>query len=352
MDVSTSDFAISPDNSKMVVAARVVKKGEAGTWLVELNLADKKVIGKCRIPDPAALFLSFDHPTIQYSEDGDQIIFQSESALHSIDAHSMSVLYSISIPTTVQSASEKGSRRFIISSNGKTIGMFFGQSLFPKQNGEVMLFDAGTGNKLAEWRLDSQVQSFSLSPDGTQILMSALYPADAVDIFLMGSRSGKIIRTFESGFYDKDVTGERLNAIFLDGTHFAAVTDNEFTRNAKYMANPIKVFDTTTGKVSKTFAYKKLWPSPEDVWFSDRSGELAMLNGWESYWRRRFTEAGPRHSDLIFFKTEEPASVCVIGHLPEGTTKQSGFIRSSMDLKIIGLYLDDTIRLYKMPGCQ
>jgi hypothetical protein len=349
-DANISDFAISPDRSKIVVSFGESEKGKVGMWLTELTLVDKQVIGKCHISDGVALFVSLDHSTIQYTPDGAQIIVQSESSLYSIDASSMKVLYSMSIPTTVHSASEARTRRFIISKDGKTIGVFFGQSIAPEKNGSVILLDAKTGNKLAEWPVPSQVQSFSFSLDEKQILMSALNPPDAVDMFLMDSRSGQIIKRFESGFPIQQVMGAGLNAIFLDEAHFVAVANNVFDKRGKYVLNPIKVFDVATGKVSKTFTYDKLAPAPGDIWISDGADKLAVLSSWMSSWSRRFTEGGAKHSNLIFFKIAEPASLCVIGPLPEENVKQSGFIRSSTDLEIIGLYQAHTIRLYKIPG--
>ena len=71
--------------------------------------------------------------------------------------------------------------------------------------------------------------------------------------------------------------------------------------------------------------------------------------------RFNFTEAGPKHAQLLFFHLNESSPFCVLGPLPEKSherPRQSGFIRFSSDLGLVGLFENNRVSVYPISQCK
>ena len=349
-----ADFTISPDHSRIAVAFVTVENGRTGTGLAQWEVNNKKLLGWHTLPTEIAIFVSIDHNTIQYTPDGSQIIFQSASDLYSLDAVTLKTLYSIHIPENTKSASERGHRRFVLSRDGTVLALFSEQSLFPERLGALRLYATRTGTKLAEWPLSVSIQSLSLSPNGKNLLVGLLNPRDETDLLLLDAQTGKTIRHFESGYGLHKSLGALLPIQFLNEDHFIVVPSLAINASSHDRVQSIKVFDIHTGKAVRELTYDKL-AAVTDVWTSDVRDTVTVLNLWESYWRRHFTEGGiPSVATLLFFKDSDASPYCVLGPLDRKRVKpiQTGFIRFSPDLSIVGLYESRKIDLFKTGQCD
>jgi hypothetical protein len=357
--VEIADFAISPDNTRIAVGFEVGEgDGKLGAWLGEWEIATRRLIAKAHLQNPVfgtLSFLALDHQTIQYTPDGSEIIFQVGLDLYAFDPETLKLRFSTSVSEVVKnSASERHSRRFAISSDGTRLAIFFGQSLYPRKTGLVRLFEAKTGEELANWSVPVQIQSLSLSPDGKQLLVSALNPSDTTDLLMLDSLTGHINKSFESGFGTQLVVGAELNALFVDADHFIVSPSQATDAKGSYLGQSLKVFDCHTGKVTNELISEKFGPSGE-LWVSSKDSVVATLNLWSPRWKRRFTEGGPKGTQLLFFHLNENRPSCALAPFPErskDSTAQSGFIRFSPDLSRIGLFMNRKIFVYVTSSCQ
>ena len=357
--VEIADFAVSPDNNKIVVGFQVGEGGgKFGAWMGEWEIATKRLIAKAHLPNPLLdplSFLAIDNQTMQYTPDGSEIIFQAGPRLYAFNSGNLSVGYSVSFPDLVErSASEEHSRRFAVSSDGTSLAVFYGQSLYPPKNGVVRLFVAKTGEEVAHWPAPLQIQSLSLSPDGKQLLVSALNPLDTTDLLILDSSTGRIIKSFESGFGTQLVVGAKLNAMFVDAGHFIASPGPFTDTKGQYLGRSLKIFDCDTGKVIRELVSEKFGPSGE-LWVSNKDASVAALNLWTPHWKRRLAESSAESAQLLFFHLNERNPFCALGPLPERSKesgRQSGFIRFSPDLRSIGLFFNRKILVYTTSGCE
>ena len=351
------DFAVSPDNTKIAVEFEVGEGDKKlGVWLGEFEIATKKLIAKVHLTNPVSetiTFIAVHHETMKYSPDGSQIIVQAGRDLYAFDSVTLNLRYSVSYPDLAEgSASEVYGRRFAISSDGSTLAVFFGQSINPQRLGLVRLFKAKTGEQLARWSVSVPIQSLSLSPDGKQLLVTALNPKDTTDILLLDSVSGLVIKGFESGFGTHLLAGAAVNAMFVDADDFVATPGSFTDEKGRYLGHGLKIIDSRTGKVTRELTYEKF--SPSQVWVSARDSTLATLNLWMSPWRRRSMEGSHSHAQLLFFRLNEGNPFCVLGPIPENKERprQSGFIRFSPDLGLMGLFINRKLTVYSVPECN
>ncbi|MBZ5707526.1 MAG: hypothetical protein LAN63_19455 [Acidobacteriia bacterium] len=271
-EVEIVDFAFSPDNAKITVGFEV-REGEKdlGAWLAEWELGTRKLIAKMRVAShvsPGLRSIALNHDTIRYTADGSEVICQIGRGLYVLDASTLTLRYSLSIPDLAGgSASEVEDRTFAISADARRLVLFFGQSLYPYKIGFIGLYEIRTGEELAHWSLSAQIQSLSLSPDGKQLLATVLNPKDTTDILLLDSTTGRLIKSFESGFGTHQ--GAQLNAVFIDADHFVVVPDASIDAKGGYLGNELKIFDFHTGKVTGELTYEKQVP-PETSGFLPR----------------------------------------------------------------------------------
>lgn len=349
------DFAISPDNAKITVGFEVGEKDKKlDVWLVEWEIHNKKFLAKAQLPKlvPAiGSFVGLGHRTMQYTPDGSGIIFQSGHDLYVLDSATLSPRYDISDPEPANnSASETYARNFVISSDGSKLAVLSGQSYYPPMPGSIRIYNATRGEELSHWSLSVQVQSLSLSSDGKRLLVTVLNPKDPTDILLLDSTTGSEIKTFRSGFGTQQTFGAKLNAIFVDADHFVATPGGDVDAKGHYLANELKIFDSRTGEVTGKLKYDNLGPSGE-IWVSSKDTTLATLNLWMSQFNRRFsfTESGARHAQFLFFHLNESSPFRVLGPLPQKNgepPRQSGLIRFSPDLGVVGLFVNRQVTLY------
>jgi WD40 repeat protein len=354
-----ADFAISPDNTKIAVGFELSEgNGKLGAWLGEWEIASRRLIAKAHLPNPVSGTLSFvalDHQTVQFTPDGSKIIFQADLNLYAFDSETLNLRFSASVPELMKnSASEEHSRKFAISSDGTTLAIFYGQSLYPRRTCLVRLVGAKTGDELAHWPVPVQIQSLSLSPDGKQLLVSTLNPPDKTDLLMLDSLTGRIIKSFESGFGTQLMVGAELNALFVDADHFIASLSRTTDAKGNYLGRSLKIFDCTTGKVTSELASEKFGPSGE-LWVSSKDSAVATLNLWSPHWKRRFSESGPKSAQILFFHLNENHPFCALGPLPERSkesARQSGFVRFSTDLGSFGLFMNKKIFVYATSDCH
>jgi len=352
-----ADFAISPDNRRIAVAFT-----GGGTdhmiegWLSEWEIETKKLVAQVRLPNPISpgwSFIAIFHRTIQYTPDGTEIIVQAGRDLYAFYSDSLNLHHSASYADLAGgSASEKNDRRFAISSDGGTLAVLSGQSLYPQSFGVLHLYKISTGEELSHWQLPLQVTSISLSPSGDRVLVTAPGSPDATDILLLESLTGRVIKSFASGF--RHQLGAGLNAQFVDTDHFVVTPGGLTDEKGNYLGNALRVFDWQTGTVTGDLTYHQFGPTGEMEISSD-TRKLAMLNLWRSPLKRRFTESGgSAKAQLLFFQLGESTPYCVLGPLPEdkGTESNSGYLRFSPDLGLVGLFMNHAVSLYRVPECR
>jgi hypothetical protein len=355
------DFAISPDNSTVAVAFDVVEgPGKVGLWLGEWGIKTKKPIARVRLDesDPGRLALmGLDHETIRYTRDGSTIAFEAGHRFYALEAADLKLRFAIST-RGAEGGSNTGEIEpwFEISSNGNALAVHSGESLYPvSRAGMVSLYDLGSGRELSHWPAPAHFSSFAISPDGSQLLAAVFESTDPGDIQLLDSASGHMIRSFTSGF-ERLSSGDRdSEVVFLDGDHFVASPGPGIDGKGDYSGDSLKVFDSRTGNIAAELTYDKLGPSGE-VWVSDRDSTVATLNLWMSHFERRFdfSEGGPKRAQFLFFHAHGGDPFCVVGPLPEANNgpRQSGFIRFSPDLGLVGLFVNGELAIYSMPECE
>ena len=354
------DFAISPDNTKITVGFEVYEGDKKSrVWLCEWEIASKRLIAKAYLPNPispSSSFVRLQHQTMQYTSTGSQIIVHAGHDLYALDSVSLYVIYSDSFANAARSTLDDDvDWWFAISGDGNTLVVLSGQSLFPNKLGSIRVYETRTGKRLSNWSVPALIRTLSLAPDGSRLLVTLADAPNPTDILLLDSISGRIVKTFVSGFGYGPGQGA-FDALFADDDHFVVSPGGSVDANGNYTANSLKVLDSHTGEVTKEFTYEKLGPSG-DIWVSSRDSTLATLNLWMSHFKRRFnfTESGPKHSQLLFFHQNASNPFCVLGPLPEKSDespRQSGFIRFSPDLRLVGLYFNHRITLYQIPECK
>jgi hypothetical protein len=358
-NVEISDFAISPDNTKIAVGFEVGEGDKKlGAWLGEWEITTKKLVATAHLPHPvseAMAFVALHHETMEYTPDGSAIIFLAGSNLYGFDSATLNLRYSISATEGAEiSTSEMYEQRFSISPDGSTLAVLIGQSYDPPRRGSIGLYKTNNGEQVGLWPLSVPIRSLSLSADGKQLLISILNPKNATDILLFDSMTGRQIRSFESGFGTQQLVGAALNAVFVDADRFIVTPGSSINAKGQYLGHALRIFDSHTGKVTGELTYEKLGPSA-DLWVSNKDATLATLNLWMPQWRRRSIEASPKHAQFLFFRLNETNPFCVLGPLPEKSDerpRQSGFIRLSPDLGLIGLFMNRQVTVYSRPECN
>jgi hypothetical protein len=343
-NAAITDFAISPDGDKIAVGFKTHEpQNELKLWLGEWDLTSGKLLAKVRldrsIPTTSWVgFASFFHNTIQYSSDGSKIIVRAGNDVYGLKSSNLAKLYSISPKTENSGTSNPFCQEFSISRDGKSLAVPVGQSELEGKLGTVYIYDANTGIERAHWSAPAQISNVCLSQDGDHVLLTA--PHDSSDILLVDSFSGRVIKRFTSGFEHPAgsyAENALFNALFLDQDHF--ITSEPV--NAKERSSAAKVFDLATGGATSQLVFGGSG-SAQDIWLSQRNFEIAMLQSLR------------RSARIAFFHSNESRPFCALGPLPEKHElphRSSGFIRLSANLKIVGLFMENRIRLYSTSKC-
>lgn len=340
------DFAISPDGSRVTVGFETSEPDDQlRIALAEWEIKTKRLIAKTGIDKPippiaAVAFVSLFRDSMHYSPDGSKIIIQVGGDLYGFRSGSLAMVYSIS--PDVDKSADPFEQLFSISADGGTFAVLMGQSGHTANRaGTVYLYDSEKGLEKAHWIAPVRASSLSLSRDGKELLLTDF--SQPRGILLLESYSGRLIGSFLSGF-GRSSPGGVAAALFTGDNRFVA-GPGPSTGSAP------KVFDLASGKILAELTYRK-FAHVDGMWVSSKDSTLAILNAWPL--KRSFGEGGPKHAEILLFHAVDVHPFCVMGPLPEKSEKsprQSGFIRFSSDLSMVGLFMNDRVNLYSMLGC-
>jgi hypothetical protein len=355
------DFAISPDNTTIAIAFEMREDvGKLSVWLGKWDIASRKLVAKVPINGsipPELTFIGPRHSSIQYAPDGSAIVVQVGNQLYAYEAIDLKLRFAVSDRGAAGDLTSGAfGQLFAVSANGNAVATLSGQSEYPiNKVGSVGLYELRSGKELSRWPAVAHFATLSLSPDGTRLLATVFEYSDSGDILLLDSMSGRLIKSFVSSFEHVSSRQGASNAVFLDGNHFVVSPSSWIDRKGNYPGSSLKAFDSRTGQVTADLTYDKFGPSG-DVWVSSRDSTVVTLNVWMSHLRRRFnfTEGGPKRAQFLFFHPRSGGPFCVIGPLPapDSRPRQSGFIRFSPDLGLVGLFVNGEVTIYSIPECK
>jgi len=351
------DFAISPDDTRMVFEFVAGDAGDtAAIWVAQYEIATKKVIGQIKLSDTKAPDFGFEanyHLMIQYIPDGSGIIVQSPEGVYHVDSVGQGLLRALSYPLPPDfSTSGPADRLFSISANAGRLAVLVGQAFDPPKLGSIYVYATDTEQEVSHWRSVWRIQSLAVSPDGKELLETVSDSSDTGDILLLDSQTGKVLRAFRSGFGAEQ--SARIKSVFIDSDHFVVVPDGSIDAKGHYLGTALKIFDVRSGEFTRELTYAKWGPGGE-VWVSSKDSTIATIDLWMSRVHRQFnlSESGPRKANIIFFHADRPAAPCVFGPVPESREHpiQSGFIRFSPDLQLIGIFENGRATVYTTASC-
>ena len=334
----TGAFAIAPDD-RTVVAGFTVSQVEAkpSLWLGKWEVGSKRLLVQTTLqPASKKTPISFALMALQFAPSGKLLLAQTDEGIDIFDAGNLKIVHSIHI----------ASQNFTISGDGHIL------ALVSKQRPSLVhIINLDSGEEMASWVVPSQVRAFhptSLSIRGAQMLMVS--PGSPPDILLVDSFSGKLLRTFASGF-SYGPPGYGLDkAQFIDDNQFLASTDNNTNTSGHYAGQSIKIVDVHSGAIVRELTYKHFGPTPY-VFVSRQSGALAMVNCWRSPSENRADVEKP--AQLLVFRLDQTKPFCVIEHFPQAQGTISGDpVQASIDLNLIGVYLSDRITVYEIANCS
>jgi hypothetical protein len=348
------DFSISPDGAEVTAGFEISGSEKHLTlWLGEWELKAGSLIAKAELDKPIAAtagvgFSSFFHPSIEYSPDGSKIIVRAGNNVYGLQSSNLATLYSFSPGNKNDTSSDSPFEQvFSISEDGGSLAVLAGQSEFPSRLGTVYIYDANTGREKVHWSAPAQISNLCLSQNGNHVLLTVAHYS--ADILLADSSSGRIIKSFVSGF--ENGAGQSAGALFLDEYHFVA---SPIPRTNAKDSPAARVFELVTGDLTAQLLFEQSgWP--QNIWLSNKSSMIAALKTTPLKKHLSFAEGGgSENAQIAFFHLNETRPFCTLGPLPEKPDKPfrtSGFVRMSPDLKIVGLFMENKISLYSTSEC-
>ena len=347
------DFALSPDGARVAVAFDAPGEiSKRGTWIAEWNTSDKTLIARNHIGvaiPPASNFPSIWHEAMQFTPDGSKLLVQVGDSLLAFDSDSVKLLYSSALQIEpLGPALENG--EFSMSADGSAVAVLLAQNYDPPRTGRICVFNVESGKEIAHWMLPFAIHSLSLSPDGEDLLVSRQDPPEGIDLFVLNAASGREEARFASGFVTAYSMGATAVAAFLDRDHFLVTPTPQLDAKQNYVGDSLKILDRRTAAVGRQLTGNRFGLMGES-WVSSRDQAIATLNAWAPHWKQTVSEDPFGPAEFLFFQEDRQTPSCVVGPLPKGQTKQTGYVRFSGDLRLVGLFFDAHISIYPLSAC-
>jgi WD40 repeat protein len=345
-------FDVSPDGSKLAAQLLVVGSDKnisitVATW----DISKKAVIGKADVLGPVGYSHQFPNPqyvsNLRFTPDGTRLVSLVGRDLNVIDVQTLAVSHLLSVPegTTL--------RRLALSGDSHILAVSSSAATSPWEPATVHLFDVGTRKQIAEWKSAYSPQDISLSPDGSQMLLSNFAkggPPEG-DVALVESLSGTLIRTFDI----KNAGGHGSpygagGARYLGKNKFLSLPNQSADKPEDLARSTIKIWDIKTGELLHEFTYGK-YGIRGPVVARDSSPIIAAItnSGEPADVGRDSERVGFRKMLLFKLNAREPFYVSDdLRAFHSRAIFPDGEIKLSDDGQIIAVSTNDHIEIYQL----
>jgi hypothetical protein len=334
-------FDVSPDNQTIIVAFKITEEPHrvsisVGKW----EIASKRFLAKAQLEEAANQDSEF--ARLLHTPDGLSLISQTSHAINVLDPSTLKLERTIPIASSWS----------VLSGDGHVLAV----TVWSKGESSFHIFDLRSGELLGYWLKPKQFQYLanpSLSFHGDQMLLTA--PGPAPDILLVDSFTGKVLRSFSSGFrYEPGHPSYGIgSAVFIDSSRFVVAPSRDSGKTGRYSGKTLRVFNANTGEILRELAYRHL--AGQDPWVSPSGSLLALINAWRSP-SQIFTDADVGIPiQLLLFRTDTPQPVCIVEELPmSGSTPEGATtaIKPSQDLSLLGFRINNRLTIYKITNCD
>lgn len=340
---------ISPDNAKVAVVFEVPEsRSSTGIWVGVWDLATKQLTRSGRIDHFAYPSDPQFNRSIRFATGGRVLIAQTGPKVLGLDSETLAPLFSVG-PTAIIPRPDYGEviRSFDVAANGSKLAVLTAGIYEHDELGQlrIQVIDLPSGHGLAEWAVQGRSRHISLSPDGNKLVIDGIGAARAFS--LMDSISGKLLRTFQSGW----PMGSGI-AIFLDSERIAAIPAVGTDDDGKFFGNGVKLFSADTGNLVEEIRCSK-FGSTATLAAATRRPILATINAYQTPKEVRsdltFRRSKP---ELVIFRPRDATCHSFLKPVPHGQFRSildQYSLRLSPDGSLVSIFEDQTAKIYRIP---
>jgi hypothetical protein len=339
-------FDVSPDNQTVAVGFKIAEPQHKGSiWIGKWEIASKRLLVKAQLEGSTDQDSAF--VRLLFKPDGQLLIAQTNQGINFLDPSTLERVRSIPISSYLNWFEFSGDRH-----------IFAEMTESETHQAVFHIFDVQSGAEIGSWPKPQESYRYplpsSLSLHGDQLLMTS--PGLSSDILLVDSFTGKLIRSYSSGFrYEQGSPSYGIgSAVFIDSSRFVVGPSGDSGKTGRYSGKTLKVFDAHTGDLVHELAYRHLAPG-NDLWVSTSDSMLALINAWRSP-SQNFTDADVGIPvQLLLFRLDTTQPACVVENLPiSGSTPEgaTNAVKPSPDLSLFGFRINNRLTIYKIRNCD
>ena len=269
-------FDLSPDGKTIAVEFGTQEPDKTnGSWVALWDVDSAQMIGTKQIDSDIPNIVWYRHK-IRFSPDGNMLVAITGPRLVALSFPGLKALYAFEERVQPQSAQyQMLIEGFSMAANRLAILKQYDHNSGHSPSLEVKIADLRSGNVLSLWSKRGLSESIALSSDARLLALTINpgslkdVPADDVNIFIVRTSNGEVVRAFGSGC----AAG---NAEFLndDSTLLITPTYNRLDRR-----DAVRLWDVKTGQLRQQFTDRE-YGLRGGVSVSADGGLLAMATFW------------------------------------------------------------------------